>query len=1144
MKQPRGTSSTEVITLTDFKNLLRGSARPIAALRANLPRLLPVDYAAAAQWLSITPFRSKLLRLAILPSSYKDAFLDGPPLSLDLNQWAAWTAALAIANQKIIQTHLGLYDQLSTAFLEEHYAHAIGLLANEEAACGHSIWALQLRIALIQLTQGFDAQKQFTRTTREQAGEGTAVGYIAHYTSFRNESAISALYFQEEYLRHLSAGKWSKDLRVCVRYHLLNEVPAKPKEIVDLFSVETRLSLVDQFEAFLAVAAIASANHDSVLTAVLRSPLQQLADAIPHPRLQSITFAATANPRLLASLVRVNLEPFDSFVRGDYADAAKMSLDYAKDERGTHIDYDELAGCALAAGSNQPTEPLGRLPKALVSTISKDDQGRDEFAALGKIESNTPFPWALRAMQTAKQEIADTPFCDAFFLHNSCRTPPTTLNPYHAYTFTAEAAIEYLNSCRDAYGDSLSVRYVLSQIKDADPPTGIASDIALLARSDSALRRRNWPQALEAAANLETAGNPYFRQKAIRIRATSLLRSENIEECIYYITSVFIATPHLTVILPIADVVTATTEEIRVSIADRLSVPVLYDMYSRFVDKQQESTRRFAYEDFLVRHGVSRPSELIWRDDRFPRDLFVYFLRYICVPEIMDVSPVFETSKDVEDERIAVCNILADLDPAHKDVYQAENRDFLIRHSIQKGIRQVEQSKIFVDDRGVRQAVLSKYRETYNRLKAFGPYGEQELAEVERALTKANSGDTNEFFSLQVEKNEKNDILTALLVGIRDEYVLGPNYGLDGYLSVRIRHGTFGAQFRSPLEAAHLATQRDRDTGIYKSNDYWPARILTTNEEIHTSIGQVLANLSMRFDELTANLVRNRIQIARDASSPGYFNFTLNAVHLRLAAALIGDRDTLEEFVDDILGILRNMLRNNLENIRAHLLGDVMGEIDNILMSTHNACATHADGDEMRDLLAVLQATRAEMRRVTTKMADWFKLPSTTSTVPFSMDSAINIGVELVRSMYRRGDFLPQIEVADQTLYKGILLPAFVDLFMIMFENIIKHAGTGLAPRTHVAVTRFGEELQIAVQNDVSPGVRTTRTVEKLESIRRAIESGLYMRSVGKEEGTGLFKLQKIIMHDLAGSAILAFNFDGQNRFCVTIEMPFKDMAE
>ena len=1144
MKQSRGTSQPDEVTLTDFKNLLRGSGRPFDALKAYLPRLRLVDYPAGAQWLSTTPFRGKTFRIAPVPRSYAEISYSRVLPFLNVGQWAAWTAGLVVANRKLLTEHLELYDQLSAAFLEENYSRATDLLGAAETRCGHSIWTLQLQIALKQLIEGFDAQKQYVRFIGEQAGNGSVVNYLAHYTSFRNESAISARYFRSEYLRHLSAMALTRELETCARYHLLREIPTSPRGIADLLSVDTCLSLVDHFEAFLAVAAVISIDHEHLPSDSWRSSLRQIADSLPNSRLRSIAFATTADIEFASFLTPVELAPFDSFLRGEYATAATRALELGNDVHGSHIDYDELAACALAVGSGPREQPTRRIAKVLSAVMSKHDEGPGEYQALRKIEGNAPFPWALKAAQTAAREIADTPNCDAFFLHNSFYTPPTTLNPYHAYTFPTEARLAYLSRCRDVYGDSLSVEYVLSQFMDADAPSGVASDIELLSKADSALRLENYPQAIEAAAALEIAGSTYFRQKAVRIHARSLLGAGDIETCIHFITSIYVTAPNLSVILPIPDVVAATTEETRQSIAGSLSAPLLYDMYSRSVDKQQESTRRFAYEDFLLHHGVSRPSELLVRVHDFDPRLLIYFLRFVCVPEIMDVSPVFDKSKDVEDERLAVCNMLADLDPDNKDVYQAEIRDILIRHSIQKGIRQVEQSKIFVDEGGVRQAVLTKYRETYNRLKAFGRYDAKELAEVARALKKVTSGNTEAFLSLQVEKNEKNDILADLLIGIRDEYVIGPDHGLDGYLSVRIRHGTFGAQLRSPLEAHHLATQRDKDTGVYKPNDYWSARVLTTNEEVRALVGQTLADLSRRFDELTSDLVRTWIQVARDSASLKHFNFTLAPPHLRLAAALIGDRNTLEDFIEDIFGILRGMLRQNCENIRTHLLTSVTNEIDSMLMDTQEACTRVAGGDEIRDLLSALRASRADMRRATSKMADWFKLPSATSTVPFGMDSAISIAVELVRSMYRREDFQPAIAVSDQTLYKGVLLPAFVDLFMIMFENIIKHSGTRAAPATNVSVSRLDAKLQIAVINDVSPTVRTPTAIAGLESIRLAIRAGVYMRSIGKEGGTGLFKMQKIIKHDLAGSAKLAFDFGENDRFYVNIEMPVTEMAE
>jgi hypothetical protein len=416
MKTSSGVRLPEELDLTQFKNLLRDSQTPSNSLRTYLPRLRLTDYVAAAQWLSVTPFRGKRLNLNTLPQSYAvmHSTVLLPPLTL--TQWIAWTVGLAIANREVVKNHLDLYDRLSTAFLEEDFSGAATILGSAEAQFGYSIWFLQLRIALTQLTQGFEAQKEYARVVGEQAGGSNLVNYLAHYTSFRNESAISTRYFREEYRRHLSVLKLPSKLDTCVRYHLLNEVPTTPKGIVDLFAVETSLSFVDHFEAFLAVSTASAVTLENRISTTWRSHLEQLAKAIHHPRIGSIAFAATADPRFLEPLARVDLMPFDSFLRGDYALATTMSLDYSTREHGAHIDYDELAGCALAAGTLPSGRAMRRLPTALAATISKNDQGPAEYEALRKIEGNTPFPWAVKAMHAAIIEIADEPYFDAFFV--------------------------------------------------------------------------------------------------------------------------------------------------------------------------------------------------------------------------------------------------------------------------------------------------------------------------------------------------------------------------------------------------------------------------------------------------------------------------------------------------------------------------------------------------------------------------------------------------------------------------------------------------------------------------------------------------------------------------------------------------------
>ena len=68
-----------------------------------------------------------------------------------------------------------------------------------------------------------------------------------------------------------------------------------------------------------------------------------------------------------------------------------------------------------------------------------------------------------------------------------------------------------------------------------------------------------------------------------------------------------------------------------------------------------------------------------------------------------------------------------------------------------------------------------------------------------RPLRQARAGDNPTVVTLQLPKGGATDILESLVTDLRDEFVSNTQYGLDGCLSQRIRHGTPGA----PQSIAH-----------------------------------------------------------------------------------------------------------------------------------------------------------------------------------------------------------------------------------------------------------------------------------------------------------------------------------------------------
>ena len=69
-----------------------------------------------------------------------------------------------------------------------------------------------------------------------------------------------------------------------------------------------------------------------------------------------------------------------------------------------------------------------------------------------------------------------------------------------------------------------------------------------------------------------------------------------------------------------------------------------------------------AYDTFLSALKLTRPSDLVAKVDQIRLPRLVYFLRYICIPGVMNSSIAFKSTSEVEADRINVCRVLRKID--------------------------------------------------------------------------------------------------------------------------------------------------------------------------------------------------------------------------------------------------------------------------------------------------------------------------------------------------------------------------------------------------------------------------------------------------------------------------------------------------
>lgn len=90
------------------------------------------------------------------------------------------------------------------------------------------------------------------------------------------------------------------------------------------------------------------------------------------------------------------------------------------------------------------------------------------------------------------------------------------------------------------------------------------------------------------------------------------------------------------------------------SVRGLIGVAIVLDVYSRQISSEKDAERSDSYQDVLQRHNVRRASELPALTGAYTLSDMVYFLRFVCVPDVLDQSLFLKSTKAVEDERIAI----------------------------------------------------------------------------------------------------------------------------------------------------------------------------------------------------------------------------------------------------------------------------------------------------------------------------------------------------------------------------------------------------------------------------------------------------------------------------------------------------------
>jgi Holliday junction resolvase len=568
-----------------------------------------------------------------------------------------------------------------------------------------------------------------------------------------------------------------------------------------------------------------------------------------------------------------------------------------------------------------------------------------------------------------------------------------------------------------------------------------------------------------------------------------------------------------------------------------IGLPIIGFMTVHHVAPHRERDLSDIYEDYMDGLNLSRPSEI--KPQVACRERMIFFLRHICTPRILDDSIVFEGVSDVERERIAICQMLIELDLENTEIYADEIRSITKEAEVARLLRSVEESKIYVDEEGILTVVQEHLRDAYARYKQLLdlPLLEYQTEVISKRLEellaeKAHS----ETMNIRIPSSERETLFGNMYTTVVSNFAAHPAYGLDTYLSTGIRHGAFEGHLRSPMAVRDLLSERDAKRGEYRENQYWARRFADFPRSELSHIHRRLGRFSRTVDESISHFKKDLLQIRAVDTPEGLFSFRITREEQRALMAETSSSTTYDEFMDKLLRECWAATERSMAVVQRELRSTLQAQINVAFDSLMQSIEQVVSHDRVKELIDAIVSARTDFQAAMDHVCSWFHRATQISREPFYLDAALEVALKQIENCYRNQPFSALKTIDIEYLIKGQFLDGIVEIFFIMLQNVIRHSGFESGnPNVTIAAFENDNYLHIEVKNDLSPSVNIDERREVIAEAMRRYEHDSAMRMARQEGGSDLSKLWRILEFQLEVKHRISMAISSNRQFEVVL---------
>lgn len=1014
----------------------------------------------------------------------------------------AWACSLIKNKSSHIKEFLKMSSELELAYWKGDFESCNTILKNIEDKFGVSLWLIEVKMAILQASKGLVEQKKYLSEIKKTAGKH--VSYYGWNFSFRNEEAVTPA----RYIKHIRSA--SRELeqsgqQTSILYKTLPTEVKSEWEVQVILQFESNSSIIDLYSTFIELGIDLETSKSSNLKdlqAIFNTKLLEILPLTEDQKLFNLLKPKSDTPKNTEWEDLINL-----FLTGQWdrcLDLISKNNTFSNSPQTISIEADCRIFLNLTSTFDVKSKPRAAILDALIDIKKNGNAAEKSLGYLFKLRLN------LRRFDFAS--IIDKWLDDVFF--------PWTANDKH------NRASLHIHS-KDLPFD----------LFDHKPNDDWNKYFTLQVKLKTLSENKDFHEVIKETNEWRSIECFQTKKVAILYRQHALLSQKNYKLGIQEASLLLIENSSLITHIPMKEYVNALDKDLRKELAGEISVPILLHIASKKINKSYEKISSYAYEDFLLSHKYRKPSDLAKNLKEHCQISLIYYLKFICKAETMKVSRVFKSSLDLQNERLLVCLMLIKLDHENKDSYETEVREITRAQTVFEGVRHVEKSKISIDSAGLKRWADANLSEDFNRLKG--------LLLIEGESKKFNTDtDDRELISFVSSSNNKDELffpdnesrfsLIELYWLLLVEFLFNSEYGLDCYLSMRIRHGVLSGQLRGALENQKILTKRSSDGKTYLSNKHWTKTLSEENYKKAEEVDELLKSFSKELDDSIFHLVNEKIQI-EDAEKPeGWFKKSFTSADLSVLHKIVREKEfNFANFFEASTHIFWHGINKSLNEINQHLEIDTKKHATEIFERLSKSILDLDPNEPPLGLMRAITEAKTSYYQSLNVVKEWFSLPSPYEPPVFSFEQLVRVGLECVKKI--KPGFEPTITITGANLNITSMLTYFSDIFYVIFNNIEEYSLIE-NPKVNVESALSGDILSVRIINEISPNAKDDCSIERVEEAKNLIRSGDYRKKVNEEDLSGFSKIKNIIGEDNS----LTFDFIDTSSFSVQFTTPVR----